>query len=97
MTASRLWAMLNTDNSHRLMVGIGDAAYTIRLLGGYPCSGTHCLARTFTTAPPLIACLQPPVEDYADLLVPHCIGIDFALLGLYHQYFMPFSALSNMA
>lgn len=27
LTASRLWAMLNTDNHHRLMVGIGDAAW----------------------------------------------------------------------
>jgi len=26
--------------------------------------------------------LQPPVEDYADLLIPRGIGIDFALLGL---------------
>ena len=62
--------------------GIGDAAYTIRLIGGCPCSGPHCLARIFPTVPPLIAYMQPPVEDYADLLVPHCIGIDFALLGL---------------
>ena len=84
-TFDRISPMGNAEHRQRPSpygVASGTLPVTIRLNGCRPCSGTHCRIRTFTTAPPLITYLQPPVEDYADLLVPHCIGIDFALMGL---------------
>jgi len=53
----RITPMGNAEHRHSPTPsgGIGGAAYAIRLIGGCPCSGAHCLARTFTTAPPLTA------------------------------------------
>ena len=58
-----------------------------RLIAVSPCFGTPLRIRLFSTAPSLIAWYQPPVEDYADLFIPHCVGIDFALRGC-HELFL---------
>ena len=73
----------NTENRQRLR-GLATAALMspLRLIAVPPCSFPSLPNMDFTAARSLTAYQQPPVEDYADLLVPHCIGIDFALLGL---------------